>query len=161
VKQSGNDRHLSSPASFLVEAAWWGLLSGMVEVAVETGRSLNTPIINLGREYVWMAPLALLALVLLPGFFFFLLHLLWKGKNFRRPATFCCSLLAVFNLIIMVPGIHHIAALVLAAGVATQLAHSANKHREAFGVLLRRTLPWMVGVVIALGVGVQLKRTIS
>ena len=110
---------------------------------------------NLGHDFVWMAPSAALVLFLFPGLFFLLMGRLWKRIDSRTATIFVCCMLAFLNLLLFVPGLHHVAALVLAAGIATQVTRYIKKHRAAFVTLVRRTLPWMVGLVLVLGMGVR------
>ena len=144
---------------FLMWAAWWGLASGLVEVCVLALRHQAMPIMKLGAEYVWMAPVTEGAFLLIPALFLVLVARLWKRIDATVAITFFCSLLAFLNLLILIPRFHHFAAVALAAGIATQMTGLVRKRSAGFHGVVRRTFPWMIAVVIALGAGVQLRKT--
>src|SRR5262245_33104594 len=102
-------------------AAWWGLASGLVEATVLALRHQAAPIMKLGAEYVWMAPVTEGVFLVIPALFVVAAARLWKRIDAAVTITFFCSLLSVLNLLILIPRFHHFAALALAAGIATQL----------------------------------------
>lgn len=158
---NGGEQRSPGPAFNMPLAAWWGLLAGLVEVAISAARRVNTPLMDLGPDYAWMIPLALSGVFLLLGFFFFLTSRLWERMDSRVVTIFLCSLLAFLDLLILVPRLNHLAALTLAAGIATQVTRYATRHMDGFAVLVRRTLPLLIGVLLVLGVGVQTARILS
>src|SRR5688572_5429337 len=98
-------------------AAWWGLAAGLLEVAILSIKRLSQPFVKLGPDYPWMIPSALVLAFLAIG-----VLLLLAGKLFKRladpdVATFFYAVPAFLSLLIMIPGLHHFAAIVLAAGV--------------------------------------------
>jgi len=159
-KKKGAER-AASATWYLLLAAWWSLFAGLFEVAILAAEHLRIPIMKLGTDYVWTAPAMLLGVFLIPGLFFFLTGRLLATMNLRPVTTFCCSVLALMNLLILVPRLHHLGALVLALGIATQITHYARKHDEAYRGMVRRTLPWAVALVVTLGLGISLQRFLS
>ncbi len=140
---------------FLV-AIWFGLLTGWVEVAILTAEKLYfSPILRLSRDFVWMAPLAELTFLFLPGLFFFVISRLWPRFDPLPFTIFVCALLAFLNLLMLVPRFHHYAALVLAAGLAVQASRLIKVHTVAFHALVRRTTFGMIVLIVVLGLGVQ------
>jgi arylsulfatase A-like enzyme len=150
-----------SAAWYLLLAAWWALFAGLFEVAILAARHLKIPIMKLGPDYLWTAPLTLVGVFLMPGLFFFLTGRLLSKMDLRPATTFCCSVLAFMNLLILVPRLHHLGSLVFALGIATQITNYTRKHDEAFTGIVRRTLPWAVALVAILGVGISLQRFLS
>src|SRR5262249_482308 len=138
-----------------------GLASGLVEVIVLALRHQSTPIMKLGAEYVWMAPATEGAFLLIPALFIVVVARLWKRIDATAAITFFCSLLAFVNLLILIPRFHHFAAAALAAGIATQVTAFVRKRSAGFHVVVRRTFPWMIVVVLALAAGVQLGKTMA
>jgi arylsulfatase A-like enzyme len=59
------------------------------------------------------------------------------------------------NLLLLVPGLHHYAALMLSLGLAMQTARVLTRHTVGFFALCRRTVPWMAVVVLALAAAVH------
>src|SRR5262249_10613765 len=115
-RSNGIEQRLPGPAFSLSLAAWWGLSAGLVEVAVSAARRVNTPLMDLGRDYAWMIPLALSGVFLLLGLCVFLMGRLWSWIDSRVITTFLCSSLAFLDLLMLVPRLHHLAALILALG---------------------------------------------
>jgi arylsulfatase A-like enzyme len=142
-------------------AVWWGLFAGLVEVAIAAARRVNTPLMDLGRDYAWMIPLALSGVFLLLGLLVFLTSRLWSRINSRVGTIFLCSSLAFLDLLILVPRLHHLAALTLALGIASQVTRYLTRHMESFEALVRRTLPLLIGAVLVLAVGVPTARILS
>lgn len=160
-KRKGSQAHQVGPAFALLLAAWWGFAAGLTEVAVLTLKKWQQALSNLGPDYLWMAPLALLVVFLLVGCFFLVTHRLWKRIDFLTAATFGCALLAFLNLSILIPRLHHLAAFVLAAGIATQVTVLTRKHRAGYLRLIRYSTPWMLGLVLVLGAGTRVGRFLS
>ena len=158
---NGGEQRAAGPAFIIPLAAWWGLSAGLLEVAISAARRVKTPLMDLGPDYAWMIPLALTGVFLLPALLLFLTRRLWKRMDFRVVTIFLCSLLAFFDLLILVPRLNHLAALTLAAGIATQVTRYVLKHIDGFAVLVRRTLPLLFGALLVLGVGVQTARILS
>ncbi len=149
---SGSDRSIR----FLVEVAvWFGLLSSLVEVGILTlERGFWYPIMRLSRDYVWMAPLAEVTLFISVAICLFVLSRFWQPLDVVALVVFVCSLLASLNLLMLVPRLHHAAALVLAIGLAVQTVRMVSARLDSFRALIRCTLVWMVGLAVLLGLGV-------
>ena len=160
-RSNGIEQRLPGPAFSLPLAAWWGLSAGLVEVAVSAARRVNTPLMDLGRDYAWMIPLALSGVFLLLGLFVFLMGRLWSWIDSRVITTFLCSSLAFLDLLVLVPRLHHLAALILALGIASQITRYVTRHMASFHVLVRRTLPVLIGVLVVLAVGTSTARIVS
>lgn len=150
-----------SSAWYLLLAAWWALFAGLFEVGILAAKHLKIPIIKLGPDYLWTAPVTLVVVFLIPGLFFFVAGRLLATMDLRPATTFCFSLVAFVNLLILVPGLHHLGALVLALGIATQITHYTKRHDKAYAGIVRRTLPWAVALVVTLCLGVSLQRFLS
>jgi arylsulfatase A-like enzyme len=150
---SGSDRSIR----FLVEVAiWFGLLSGLTEVSILTlEHRFWHPIMRLSRDYVWMAPLAEVTLFMSGAICLFVLSRLWRRLDALALVVFVCSLLAFLNLLMLIPRLHHAAALVLAIGLGAQTVRMVSSHAAKFRGLIRHTLVWMVGLAVLLGLGVQ------
>lgn len=144
---------------FLMWAVWWGFASGLIEVIVLALRHQSTPILKLGAEYVWMAPATQGAFLLIPTLFVAVAARLWKRIDATVAITFFCSLLAFLNLLILIPRFHHFAAAALAAGIATQMTSLVRRRSAGFHMIVRRTFPWLIAVVLALAAGVQLRKS--
>jgi arylsulfatase A-like enzyme len=146
---------LQESGKLLVIAVWFGLLTGLAEASLLTiaRHFLNRYISYVGRDFVWMAPLAELfffafaaVILLLPAF-------LWSRLIIPRVAIFIFAFLAFINILLIYQRLHLFAALVLAVGLATQTARFLAAHINRFYGLVRRTTVWIAVLVVGLGVG--------
>jgi arylsulfatase A-like enzyme len=137
-------------------AAWFGLLVGLLEVAVmATQKLVFGKILHVARDFVWMTPAAELALFLLVGAVFAVASLRWPRLAAPRTAAFVLAMLGILGLFLFYPKLHVLAMLLLAAGAAAQIARVAATRADAFDRLVRRTTPMMAGLVLLLGLGLH------
>jgi arylsulfatase A-like enzyme len=143
-------------------AIWFGLASGLVEVGIITleKRYLH-PMIRLSQDFVWMAPVAEVTLLLLATLVLIVVGRLWGRVNLLSSVLFVCSLLAFLNLLMLVPRLHHAAALVLATGLSIQTTRFVRTRASFFDAVLRQTMPWMIGGVIVLAASVQSRQMLA
>src|SRR5262245_58514252 len=128
----------------LILAVWFGFVTGVAELIVLAIRwfFFNRPIGN-GPHVIWMAPLASIALFAMPGVALFVTARLWPGLDTLRLATTVFSLLGYFNLLAMVPGLHHHASGVLAVGLEVQTSRFIAARRERFDTFVRGSVAWV------------------
>jgi len=150
-------RSRAQEATFsLLVAVWFGLLSGLIEVAILTlKKSYFSPIMKLSWDFVWMAPLAEMIFFLIAGLFIFCLSQIWKRVDQLHLTILVCALLGLLNILLLVPGLNHYAAVLLATGVAVQAARSISRRSDPFCSLVRRSVVWMIGLVVIVGLGVR------
>jgi hypothetical protein len=147
--------HCSLRVSILI-AIWFGLVSGLVEIGIlALEKRYLYPMMRLSRDFVWMASMAEVTLLLLATLLLMVASRLWDKLNLFSSVVFVCSLLAFLNLLMLVPRLHHVAALVLAAGLAIQASRFLRTRANLFHVVVRRTVFWMIGAVVVLGASVQ------
>ena len=91
-----------------------------------------------------MVPLAEVIVFTLVGLLLFLVARRWPRFVSLRVAIFVFAFLGFLSLLLMVPRLHRLAVLVLAAGLATQTARIIGAHPAPFYALVRRTLGWLV-----------------
>jgi arylsulfatase A-like enzyme len=115
---------------------------------------------DMSRDFVWMTPLAEVSMILLPALFFFLASRLWPRIEYIIPTIFICSLLAILNVLIFVPRLHHFAALLLAAGIATQVAWCLQRHINTFLYFVQRTVLWLLAIVATFAISAPAWRII-
>ena len=151
---------------------WFGILTGAAEVAllavIKFGSLASAPVgwanpddrlrhsyLWLSPHVAWMAPVMLSAFLALPAA---LLELVGRiNKSFRAFRTVsgvlafvcCCSLLYIY------PRLYGFAVVLLAGGIAVQVARVADARRALFLSFVRRTVSWMVGVVLLVVVTVN------
>lgn len=134
----------------VVGAALFGaLLTGIAHFAVLLVRRYVLGILTFaGADIVWMAPLGYLAAFLMAALPLSLLALLAPRLPVWRIAVFVFSLLTVFSVLLLFPHLLPLAALLLAAGVATRMAHVAGPEPSRWTRRMRRPGIVMTAVVL-------------
>jgi arylsulfatase A-like enzyme len=136
-------------------AAWFGLATGLVELAIlairhalENATVLGT--LQMNRHFTWMVPVAHLGLFLAAG-----LPLALAGRFFRgqltRYSSWLLAALGLASLLLMVQGLHPAAAAVLSLGLGRPVSRIVADRERTFARLVRWTLPAMLVAVAALG----------
>ncbi|MGH9854755.1 MAG: sulfatase [Blastocatellia bacterium] len=141
-------------------AAWFGLLTGLAEVAVKAVQKFGFgQIINAGADVAWMAPLAGLIFFLISGLA--LVVLSWIGVRFRarfdarRLAAFTLTFLGLLNLLLLIPRLQHYAVALLAGGGAVQISRLISARAKSFRQLTRRTVGWLAAWMVIAGIVAQ------
>jgi arylsulfatase A-like enzyme len=142
-------------SNILLTAIWVGLLVGLAEVSV---RAAQVFIVHqwiwLSPDVVWMAPLADVSLLVIAG-----CVLILGGRVWPRLAS-CWSVLFVFTFlgllgpILFMARLHRYAALLLACGLAVQLARIIVVRFDALQLLVRKTTFPFIVIVLALSLSV-------
>jgi len=136
---------------FPIQAVWFGLLAGFLEVVVWTvQKTWFDPFGYLGRDVIWMAPLANAIVFLLPGLLLALAAYLFPGRLVHFCGTFLPAFLAVSSLLFLTYQLHPVAAIPLALGLAYQTARWARNRSSAFNSLVHRSFGWLVMLLLAL-----------
>jgi arylsulfatase A-like enzyme len=151
---SHDKQHVPPAAALrcLVIALWFGVATGLLEVAIIAIRhAFFQPILEVSRDYLWMTPLAASLVTLVPGLFLSAASWL-TGRNCVVSAIFVGAWVALLNLILYVPGLSRLAAIVLAAGLAASLTRGVASRLDGFILLVRKSLLWLVAIVAVMGV---------
>jgi hypothetical protein len=139
------------PVSILLVAAWFGLLTGFVEVGILARRKfIMGLIINRSWHAAWMIPLGDVLLFLVPGLILFLFYRRGMRPFNVQVAVFVFSLLSAFSVLLMFPTLHLVAALLLSVGLATQLSRMIARRPQFLNWLVRHTIPGLIVVWIVL-----------
>jgi len=142
----------------LLLAVWVGLLVGVVEGIYEVLRHwvVREPHWAYGYEVLWMAPLASVAIYGTLGGLLALVAGRWPRAGSVAVSGFLFSLLSgVILLSVIIPGLHAIAVVLLAAGSASQVARWTSRRGGPLLRQARRSTPWIAGAVVAVGLGLH------
>ena len=137
----------------LSAAAWCALVMGLIEAAILAIKRVGQPLMKLGPDYMWMGPLALLIIFVALGLILLLAGRFSPRLDVENATIFSCVTLGSMDLLILIPGLHHAASLALAAGFSFQILRVIRRRRESFQRLVRRTLPFIVGLMFLLSFG--------
>ena len=154
-----SDRSLSTTRRVVVRAAWLGLATGMVEGIVPLVQHtwFGRMRIYAPAHIAWMSPLAGLVVFLIVGTVLATaLHPLQRRSPARalQLATTALAFLATWSITLLFPQLSQWAALILAAGVGTQVGRLTNG--EGLDRLARRTLVPLGGAVAVLAAAMVL-----
>lgn len=129
----------------------WGvaIVVGAVQVLISALRhAIGHDFIWLSREYVWMTPAGYLVLFTAVAIPLVLVAAVWRRARDARVAAFIFGTLGALGLTLLLPRLHHLAALAVAVGVGTRVSawFASNETRRLRA--LRR-----VAVVLAVSLG--------
>ncbi len=138
--------------SLLLAAAWFGLLTGFVEVLLRwtIQKQLFHIWLFYGPHFVWMAPFAEAVLFVLVTGLFLLVARLTPRLASPRAAFFVPVCLTFLTFALMLPGLHPLAALLVALGVADHVSRFLAGRAPRFLGLVRRSVGWGLAVVALL-----------
>lgn len=138
------------PWRILLWAAWFGILSGTLELLIFLLKChyFDTRNFNASRHFPWMYPLAGLLVVFVPGLMLALAACLWR-ERIRPPAVFgALAFYAYLGLLCRLP-IYSAVCLILAAGMAVQTARFIAARSRRFHSFVACSLIVMIGLLTA------------
>jgi arylsulfatase A-like enzyme len=140
----------ASPATVLLLATWVGLVAGWLDLGamVVNRRLIHGDFDRLGEHFPWLTPLGVSALVLSPGMVLALIARFRRGGI--RPGT-AVGLLAFVGLLDVSARLplELWASLLLSGGLAVQAARLFGPRRRMALALVRRSTPWLAGILLA------------
>jgi len=131
-------------------ALWAGIVTGFAELAAMARALIGPDFAKMSRDAVWMIPA-------FDGVVFTVIGLILAliGRRVRVPWHVAAGILAglaTFLVLVLFPGLHLLAGLVVAAGIGTQVGRALGS-RVAVGTrVVRRSLPWLAASVAVLAV---------
>ncbi|HET6680628.1 MAG TPA: sulfatase [Gemmatimonadaceae bacterium] len=143
AQRGGNARRV------LLVGAWFALVTGLLEVVVLLVKRYGFGrMLHVSDHFVWMAPVAYLALFALPALALAALAWRWP-RHVTLPRTAgAFAFLGALGLIFMFPRLYRIAMLLLAAGAGVQASRIVGGHEAGFIRLCRSSLMGLVAVVM-------------
>jgi arylsulfatase A-like enzyme len=142
------------PLDVLMVGLWSGLVFGLIEVGIVRLQLLGSKKFTfMSPDFPWMTPVADTILLLAGGVLVLILAWLARGHIGWRVVIWTYGFLAVISILYRFPSVDRRACALLAAGVALQLSRWIAPRMPSFGRMVRRTLPWVVALVVAIGGG--------
>jgi arylsulfatase A-like enzyme len=135
-------------------AVWFALLGGLVEVVILYVERRSNPLIRLSDDFVWMAPTALMAATLVANLCCAIPARIGGANIDLRCAP--CRPSPPPQVLMLVPGLNHYAAALVASGVAVQAARLVPRYPAGIERLVRRSSPIIVGGLALVGLAVFL-----
>jgi hypothetical protein len=167
-----SDQDVTSPpfgTGFLpVLAVWAGILAAGLELgSLLVRRLVLDQLVFVGSDVWWTVPLVDVLLFLLVAAGLMVFRLAWRSGPWWQVELWVLAFLALIGVLYSLPGLHRIAVLLVAAGVATQVVRIARGKPQRFHRLVLRSYPWllfaavMVGTVVRGGEIVREKRALA
>jgi arylsulfatase A-like enzyme len=135
-----------SAVTFKLFPIWLSLIGAFVEVLVLYIEKRRDPLMLLSGDFAWMAPLALLTVVVSVVALLAVVARMWRHPVVAWVSVFAPAALVALNLLILVPGMAHYAAALLATGIAVQVTRAVIARPEAVARLMKRSA---VPIVVA------------
>lgn len=146
----------------LLVAVWFGLVTGIVEVVHLVVRYYGFDIIpRQPAHVVWMAPVSHLLLALVLGAVFSIAAVVRSPLATVPAVVFGFGLLMAWSQSMFYPWLDSGAALILSVAMAAVLVRAITLRERTFLCVVRRTLPWLSGLVVVGAVTVPVSRTLS
>ena len=144
----------------LLLSAWFGLLVGFTEALTLVFKTYFLHrITGSNQQVIWMAPLSSGLLFTGIGVFLLIAGRLWSQIASQRFNTTVFAFLAFLSLFCLVPGLHSVAKLLLALGLAIQFARVVTTRGFNLYRMARQTTMRRFGIIIAHSAGPLAKPT--
>jgi arylsulfatase A-like enzyme len=128
---------------------WLAFIGATLEVVVLYVRKRSSPMsLRVSEDVVWMAPLGLLAIALAIVAACALVARVWRERPAMMLAWFATSTVVFLNLLMLVPGLWHPAAAILAAGMAAGTSRRVVGRLDDAGRVVRKTAPGLLAAAI-------------
>jgi len=146
-------------SQFLLVAVWFGIVTGLGEAWYYVGRvfyrHLELPnVFGISQHAVWMSPLANLIAFAVLGV---VLILIWARLPSKYPPRAWVGALVgtcLFSWTMATGRVHWAAAAVLTLGITAQLVRALSPGAGEVAALARRSLPWLVALIVGMGMTV-------
>jgi arylsulfatase A-like enzyme len=142
------------PGDLTRVALWCGLLTGLGEATLmEVERLVRHKFLFLSPDFLWMTPLADALVVGAGALLLLTAHRLGRGRVGVQFVLWTIGFLTALSPLFRLPSLHPWARLVLALGIGYQFARLARPRISLLGAVARATLPWMLVLLAAVGIG--------
>lgn len=132
------------PVGTLMTAAWIGLAAGLVEVGFHYyERYIAGATTSMPFDVFWMAPVVDLVVLLAVALPLWLLGRVRPGLVTPERTVGLLGFVALAMVLVNLEALHWAARLLLAAGLAAQLARLSARHVEPFSLIVRATFGWL------------------
>jgi len=157
IQENGRSApEFDSPTAILRCALWFAVLLGIGQALFATIARLAGHLILISPDVIWMAPMANAVVF---GFAAIGVRLITRRLDRTRANGVALTVLVLLSLLgpfLMVHRLWPLATLTLSCGLAIQAGRMLRERIELLDALIRRTLPWLISLCIALGLVLHL-----
>ncbi len=146
----------------LMIAAWFGIVSGIVEIIYETVLKYGFGfLLKLSEHVIWITPASYFVLFVVIGLLLLPLGRVWS-KGLPLPVIAVpLATLAAWGPFCTQPWLAWWTLVLICAGVGFQIARVATRRADGFVRLARRSLPWLIVLVVLAGIAIPTAKTVS
>jgi arylsulfatase A-like enzyme len=143
--QTDDPTPLTSPGNLLLMTAWFGAITGLLELVQLLVRNhysggVSLGILQMNRHFIWMIPVADGLIFMACGLTLFVSVRVVPRRS-ARLAPLLPAFLTTIALLLTIPGLSMIACTTLAGGLAAGIMRAVNSHPRGFWRLMRLSLP--------------------
>jgi arylsulfatase A-like enzyme len=140
----------ASPATVLLLATSIGLMAGWLDLGlmIVNRRLIHGDFYRLGEHFVWLIPLGVAVVVLVPGMVLALIARMRRGGIGPGIVVGLLAFVGFLDACARLP-LELWSSLLLSMGLAIQAARMAGARPRAAIGLVRRASPWLVGILAA------------
>jgi arylsulfatase A-like enzyme len=141
----------AGPGTVMLLAAWIGLIAGFLDLGliVVSRRLINRDFYRLGGDFTWIIPLGVTILVLVPAIVIALIARMRGGTVRLGVVVGVLSFVGFLDVCARLP-LEVWSALLICAGLATQLVRLVRSRHPAFLWFVRRTVPLLAGILLTI-----------
>ncbi len=162
IRRLGADGAPALPARRLLAVALGlGLIAGLAEDAMQPIRAhVFARGLAVHHDSLWMRPAVLALAFAAIGAVLLLVARAWRGAASAWMVFALLGFAASLGVALSIPGLHAVAAVILAGGVAWVIAAGAAASARAAPALARAT-PWLAGAVLLIAAGTWAERALT
>jgi arylsulfatase A-like enzyme len=143
--QTDDPTPLTSPANLFLMTAWFGAITGLLELVQLLVRNhysggVSLGILQMNRHFIWMIPVADGLIFMACGLTLFVSVRVMPRRS-ARLAPLLPAFLTTIALLLTIPGLSMIACTTLAGGLAAGIMRAVDAHPRGFRHLMRLSLP--------------------
>jgi arylsulfatase A-like enzyme len=140
------------PSTYVLYSLWFALVISLSEIAYWTYKNVSLNTVR-GFHYLLWIPLGYALLFACVALACVIVASRWPHRVSARVLIFTCAFIAASGLLFLVNELHDLAAAILAAGVALEVARRSEQHSYLVHRLVGRTLPGLAVVTVGLAAG--------
>lgn len=135
------------PGEIILMGIWFGLVTGLIEAVFQIVRMSLIQYIDVPSstsiDVIWMAPVAEIVIFTVISLILALVAWSWPELVSFSVVGFVLAFIGFRTLLLMIPGLNDVGEIVLAAGLAVQIARLIKSRSSRLYRLVRQTGGWL------------------
>lgn len=145
------------PLEYFWLAAWFGILAGLVEGLLYIGLQAAGSLVYTNAQILWIAPVVNFILFLMVASGLWISSRIFPKLPWMVVAVFAFSMLTLLDWlgVVLFEKLYRWALILFAAGLGVVITRNIASRLEAWLNFCRRSLPWLVGIVLLVAIGLN------